>query len=162
MQNSHRWDAQLGRWECESNCSRATAELCDDIMAAQYADTGFLVLRQLLPPAVVDMMAGRTNEYIASRGRFVREYEGGYLLAGISRDRALAPLFEWVHTSSRLHAALRRVWHGGGRHEGSAGGRSDAGGQGYRWVSRNEVSVDRWTNWHVDGFGYEDRCAARR
>jgi len=89
-------------------------------MAAQYAEWGFLVLRRLLPPEVIDAMAGRVNAYIASRGQISRAYDGGYLLAGIRREPALAPLFEWVHTSHKLHAALRRVWHGSG--DGSSGG----------------------------------------
>eukprot|EP00966_Prymnesium_polylepis_P184552 4277304-Prymnesium_polylepis.1 len=121
-------------------------------MATQYATHGFLVLRGVLPPPLVDAMAARVNAYIAGRGQYCRPYDSGYLLAGIERDPELAPVLDWVRTSPRLHAALQRVWHGGG---------AKRAGTTYRFISRSEVSVNRPRNWHLDHFGYESFAPKR-
>ena len=129
---------------CEADCS---VRICDDEMATQYSSAGFIVLRELLPPGVIDEMSASVNKYIASRGPLLRAYDSGYLLPGIDRDPALCHLFQWVHRNPKVHAALHRIWHG------SRG--ADHSGGGYQFIGRNEVSVDRPTNWHLDGFGWE-------
>ena len=101
MRNAHRWNAAAGKWVCEADCS---VRICGDEMATQYSSAGFIVLRELLPPGVIDEMSASVNKYIASRGPLVRAYDSGYLLPGIDRDPALGHLFEWVHRNPKVHA----------------------------------------------------------
>ena len=107
-------------------------------MQEQMAADGFVTLQGLLQPDVVDTMATSVNDYIARRGTLLISKhiiaQRGYIILGLNREPALHHLFEWVHGSHKLHDALAAILP-----------------QGYRYVHRNEISIDRAVPWHADG-----------
>ena len=126
--NSFSWTGSA--WACDGERGRAANETFD-------AD-GFVVLSGLLPPSAVDTMADSVNRYIAQGGPLVSagpKAWPGLLILGLNREPALAHCFEWLHGSRKLHAALAQLYHW----------------DGYRYVSRNEVTIDRGVPWHQDG-----------
>ena len=126
-------------------------------MQAQFDRNGFVILRDVLPSSVVDTMANSVNEYIARRGPMLTSRSiafPGYLVLGVHREPPLYHLFEWLHGSRSLHAALAHIFdrdspaptkHGEGHGEGP---------KGYRMVSRTELTIDRGRPWHQDGVAF--------
>ena len=130
--NSHVWDGT--RWTCATDCDEVpcnrSARASSSPMQAQFDRNGFVILRDVLPSSVVDTMANSVNEYIARRGPMLTSRSiafPGYLVLGVHREPPLYHLFEWLHGSRSLHAALAHIFdrdspaptkHGEGHGEG--------------------------------------------
>lgn len=103
---------------------------------------GFVVLRDLLPAALVRAFAASASHYLTQRGPRVLDmrrvfpssfWGGGTYVGDVRTDVWLRPLFQLVHGSARLQSALAAVLGGPAR-----------------FLHRNELVADRLLSWHRD------------
>ena len=127
--------------------SGALAKPLADHHAANLSANGYTVLRSLLTEAEVDAVAAAVDRFVAVSGvnqqtsRVVQDAKWGGLSCFDFRS---VPALGWIFSVVTRKALLQDTM--------AAAARA-AGGTGYRFMSRNEVNVDRSIGWHRDTLG---------
>ena len=103
-----------------------------------FHEHGFTILRSVLTPAVVNDMKARVAAHIASEGDRHRlplmgNKIGGWYVPGFPQRTELKQLYDVMVGRKKLRDALNELL-----------------GASHRPLSRNEIYVDRWGDWHRD------------
>ena len=109
-------------------------------MRKQFLANGFVVLRSLLSRDTVDAIASSVSKVVAEELVLPRPDGNGRGVAAIVQHwPTLAHHFHAVNRSHKLHVALSHIF--------------GSGQQGYRFMERNELSIDHFIDFHQDALG---------
>jgi len=108
--------------------------------SSSFWDLGFRVLPSVFTPDVVDGMQRQIVDYIRGNGSRVStnllDRKGGWYFADFASEPRLANIFDQLHKSPKLRAALTEL----------LGGSPDS----FRVLTRNEIYCDWGFVWHQD------------
>merc|ERR1711879_376845 len=89
---------------------------------------------------LVDELAAKIENYAKGNGKMAQSFAGGKVIPDFRLDAHLADVFELVHGSPKVHAALKQIF---GQGMGVERGQ-------YRFLSHNDIGVNVKSVWHKD------------